>query len=337
LQLIELCPKDNLIIDAGALFAGFDQQVKKNVRLSIWDGKVQSIKKQTVNPREEKAVRGMKTCRVISANNMTVVPGLLDCHVHLALDGLNSSTPHRAAFSDRIRQKLISDLAHGIVAVQALQKDLCGSLVLGASTIPGEYILPAALGRFQELHPQVKAKLEIADSTEIGQLIMDAKLEAGMIGVALDNPVLCQEHIANDELVVIASCQHHLANKSSVAFEDILEEPLIVREAGSGTQLVIESKLRENGIAPERLNVRLELGSTAAVVNAVAAGLGLSLVSRFAVKNRINAEDIAVLNIEGLPLERGLYFVTRKDQVVSPLVEAFYNFFKDYLQVYTTH
>jgi imidazolonepropionase-like amidohydrolase len=118
LQLIELCPKDNLIIDAGALFAGFDQQVKKNVRLSIWDGKVQSIKKQTVNPREEKAVRGMKTCRVISANNMTVVPGLLDCHVHLALDGLNSSTPHRAAFSDRIRQKLISDLAHGIVAVR---------------------------------------------------------------------------------------------------------------------------------------------------------------------------------------------------------------------------
>jgi DNA-binding transcriptional LysR family regulator len=79
------------------------------------------------------------------------------------------------------------------------------------------------------------------------------------------------------------------------------------------------------------------LKETTAVVNAVAAGLGLSLVSRFAVKNRINAEDIAVLNIEGLPLERGLYFVTRKDQVVSPLVEAFYNFFKDYLQVYTTH
>jgi DNA-binding transcriptional LysR family regulator len=234
-------------------------------------------------------------------------------------------------------KQILAKINESHAAVQALQKDLCGSLVLGASTIPGEYILPAALGRFQELHPQVKAKLEIADSTEIGQLIMDAKLEAGMIGVALDNPVLCQEHIANDELVVIASCQHHLANKSSVAFEDILEEPLIVREAGSGTQLVIESKLRENGIAPERLNVRLELGSTAAVVNAVAAGLGLSLVSRFAVKNRINAEDIAVLNIEGLPLERGLYFVTRKDQVVSPLDEAFYNFFKDYLQVYTTH
>jgi DNA-binding transcriptional LysR family regulator len=218
-------------------------------------------------------------------------------------------------------KQILAKINESHAAVQALQKDLCGSLVLGASTIPGEYILPAALGRFQELHPQVKAKLEIADSTEIGQLIMDAKLEAGMIGVALDNPVLCQEHIANDELVVIASCQHHLANKSSVAFEDILEEPLIVREAGSGTQLVIESKLRENGIAPERLNVRLELGSTAAVVNAVAAGLGLSLVSRFAVKNRINAEDIAVLNIEGLPQFPPFFYLlllVRAQQLLPP-------------------
>ncbi|HBI26966.1 MAG TPA: hypothetical protein DDY25_04475 [Peptococcaceae bacterium] len=203
--------------------------------------------------------------------------------------------------------------------------------------MPGEYILPAALGRFQELHPQVIAKLEIADSTEIGQLIMDAKLEAGMIGALLDNPLLCQEHIADDELVVIAASQHHLADERSIILENILEEPLIVREAGSGTQLVIESKLKEKDITPDRLNVRLELGSTAAVVNAVAAGLGISLVSRFAVKNRINSEDIAVLDIEDLPLERGLYFVTRRDQVISPLVESFYEFLKEYLQLYPSH
>jgi DNA-binding transcriptional LysR family regulator len=87
-------------------------------------------------------------------------------------------------------KQILAKINESHAAVQALQKDLCGSLVLGASTIPGEYILPAALGRFQELHPQVKAKLEIADSTEIGQLIMDAKLEAGMIGVALENKIL---------------------------------------------------------------------------------------------------------------------------------------------------
>ncbi|MDD4783618.1 MAG: amidohydrolase family protein [Syntrophaceticus sp.] len=118
MQLIELCTKDNLIIDAGALFTGIDQQVNKNVRVYIWDGKVQSIEKQAVNSRVEKPVGGMKNRRVIPANNMTVVPGLLDCHVHLALDGVSSPSPHRSVLRGRIRQKLASDLAYGIVAVR---------------------------------------------------------------------------------------------------------------------------------------------------------------------------------------------------------------------------
>lgn len=231
-------------------------------------------------------------------------------------------------------QQILSKINESLADVQALQKDLYGSLLLGASSIPGEYILPAALGRFQALHSQVKVKLEIADSTEIGQLLQDGKIEAGMIGVILENPVLKQEHIFEDELVVIASSQHPLTKKKSIALEDFLEERVIFREAGSGTRLVIENKLIEKGIAPDSLKTRLELGSTEAVINAVAAGLGISLVSRFAVQNRIKAGEIAVLPIDDLPLERGLYFITRRDQVISPLVEAFYNFLKDYLRPY---
>lgn len=228
-------------------------------------------------------------------------------------------------------QQILAKINESLADVQALEKDLHGNLVLGASTIPGEYILPAALGRFQTLHPQVKVKLEIADSTEIGQMILDGKIEAGMIGITLENPVLRQEYLFKDELVVIAPRQHPLTKKKSITLEDFVEEPLIVREAGSGTRLAIENKLIEKGIAPDKLKIRLELGSTEAVINAVAAGLGISLVSRFAVKSRANAGEIAVLNIRELPLERGLYFITRRDQVISPLVEAFYNFLKDYL------
>ena len=228
-------------------------------------------------------------------------------------------------------QEILAKINESLADVQALQKDLYGSLLLGASSIPGEYILPAALGRFQALHPQVKVKLEIADSTEIGQMLQDGKIEAGMIGVILENPDLQQEHIFKDELVVIAPSEHPLTKKKSITLEDFLEEPVIFRERGSGTRLVIENKLKESGIALDRLKVRLELGSTEAVVNAAAAGLGISLVSRFAVKNRIKTGEIAALAIDDLPLERGLYFITRRDQVITPLVEAFYSFLKDYL------
>ncbi len=228
-------------------------------------------------------------------------------------------------------QKILTALRESLTDVEALEHNLRGSLLLGASTIPGEYILPTALGRFQDLHPQVNAKLEIADSTEVAGLVLDGAVEAGMIGVALADPTLSEELIFQDELVVIASHQHPFAGKKTITLDDYLEEPQIVREAGSGTRLVIENKLMERGTSPEKLKIRLELGSTEAVVNAVAAGLGISLVSHFAVRNRVKAGEISSVLIEDLPIERGLYFITRRDRALSPVMETFYCFLKDYL------
>lgn len=228
-------------------------------------------------------------------------------------------------------QKILTALRESLTDVEALEHNLRGSLLLGASTIPGEYILPTALGRFQALHPQVNAKLEIADSTEVAGLVLDGAVEAGMIGAALADPALSEELIFQDELVVIASHQYLFAGKKTITLDDYLEEPQIVREAGSGTRLVIENKLMERGTSPEKLKIRLELGSTEAVVNAVAAGLGISLVSHFAVRNRVKAGEISSVLIEDLPIERGLYFITRRDRALSPVMETFYCFLKDYL------
>lgn len=230
-------------------------------------------------------------------------------------------------------KKILTAVRTSLADVQALDEDLRGELCLGASTIPGEYLLPAALGRFQELHPQVKVRLEIADSTGVGQLILDNEVEAGVIGVDLQHPNLRQEMLFQDELVVITPYQHHLASKKLITLKDYLSEPLIVREEGSGTRLVIEERLKEMGINPDQLDLRLELGSTEAVINAVAAGLGISLVSHFAVGNRIQTGELAVLHIKDLSLKRGIYFATRQDKVVSPLIEAFEQFLKEYLPV----
>lgn len=231
-------------------------------------------------------------------------------------------------------KKILAAVRRSIADVQALNEDLRGELCLGASTIPGEYLLPVALGRFQEFHPQVRVRMEIADSTEIGQLILDGEVEAGVIGADLQHPNLQQEMLFQDELVVIASHQHHLADKKSITLEEYLAEPLIVREEGSGTRLVIEDKLREKGITSDLLKIRLELGSTESVINAVAAGLGISLVSHFAVENRIQTGELAMLQLEDLSLQRGIYFAILYDRVSSPLIEAFYQFLKEYLAIY---
>ncbi len=202
--------------------------------------------------------------------------------------------------------RILSAINESLAEVKALQDDLHGELLLGASSIPGEYILPSALGRFQTLYPQVKVRLEIADSTEICLMLQDGKVEAGMIGVIPENSAIFQEHIFEDELVVIAAGEHPLSKRKSIVVEDFKQERLIFRERGSGTRIVIEKELEMRGIDPEKLKTKLELGSSEAVINAVAAGLGISLVSRFAVENRIKTGEVSVLPVEGFPLKRGL-------------------------------
>lgn len=119
LQLIELSPQDYLIINAGKLFTGANLHVKKNVRIRIWDSKVQLIEKQTVNHKKILA-GGRKNCRVITTDNLTVIPGLIDCHVHLAFDGLKGQPQYHEELhvTEVLQERLVSDLAHGIVAVR---------------------------------------------------------------------------------------------------------------------------------------------------------------------------------------------------------------------------
>jgi len=122
LQLIELSPHDRLIIDAQALFTGIDLRFKKDVSIHIWDGKVQLIKKRAKNHKahQREAAGDRKNCRIISSHSLTVIPGLIDCHVHLAFDGMSGQHPHEEAFSlaERLQGNLSSNLACGIVAVR---------------------------------------------------------------------------------------------------------------------------------------------------------------------------------------------------------------------------
>ena len=227
--------------------------------------------------------------------------------------------------------RILAAVKESLVEVQALANDLHGDLLLGASTIPGEYILPTALGRFQSFNSQLNVKLEIADSTDIARMVTDGVIEAGVIGVVINNPALKQELIYQDELVIIAPKGHPLTEKKMVALEDLVAESFILREKGSGTRQVIEKKLQEKGISLDRLNIKLELGSTEAVVNAVAAGLGISLVSGFAVAKRVQNGEIALIHVDDLSLERGLYFISRHDRALTPVMQSFYRFLKNYL------
>lgn len=213
--------------------------------------------------------------------------------------------------------------------VQVLVNVIQGELLLGASTIPGEYILPRFLGLFQQLYPEVKVKMEISDSKEVARKVLEGEIKLGIIGAFIQNQSLQQELFCKDELVVVVPREHKFARRKTITLEEFLSEPLVARERGSGTRMVMENKFVAHGISLTALKIKLELGSTEAVLNAVAAGLGISLVSRLAVQSHTQAGKVAYLRIAGFPLERGLYFIIKKNREPSALLKTFLSFLKN--------
>ena len=145
-----------------------------------------------------------------------------------------------------------------------------GYLTLGASTTPGEYVLPLAVGQFRQVYPGIQLELVIADTTSIIQRILSGEMDLGMVG---DLP---QEHsrdlemivYVEDEIVLVASPSHPLAQAGRISLKDVAEEGIIVREQGPATRRTAEREFESLGFSP---SIALELGSNQAVKQAAAA------------------------------------------------------------------
>lgn len=228
-------------------------------------------------------------------------------------------------------QRILQAVEKSLNDVRELADTVQGELVLGASTIPGEYVLPRLLGAFQQQYPAVRVSLEISGSREVARRVQAGEFAAGVIGVQAGGQNLKHELIYNDELVVVVPRGHRFEGRDTISLEEFCAEQIVFREPGSGTRSVIEKRLQECGVDPATLKNRIELGSTDAVLNAVAEGLGISLVSVLAAQPRIRAGTLAAVRITGFPNMRGLFLITRKNRVPDHLLTAFIDFVRQTL------
>ncbi|GKT08920.1 selenium metabolism-associated LysR family transcriptional regulator [Desulforhabdus sp. TSK] len=213
-------------------------------------------------------------------------------------------------------------------AIQALEKfkgKLSGHLLMGASTIPGTYILPQLIGSFKASHPSIQITLKIGSSGEIVQGLLDGKLELGLIGARWDDRKIVLEEIFSDELVLAVYPEHPLARKNEVNLEEIAGEPFILRERGSGTRLVMKHALEEHGFAVSRLSVVAEMGSTEAVRQGIKARIGISILSSRALAEDIKHKCLVAVPIKGFRFLRSFYLAQRRNRQASPLCTAFLN------------
>jgi DNA-binding transcriptional LysR family regulator len=200
-----------------------------------------------------------------------------------------------------------------------------GPLLLGASTTIAEFILPRILGEFKVTHPQVQAHLTVGNSEMIENRVADHTLDLGLIESPSHLPDLSSEVCCEDELVLICAPAHRFAKSASVKPQELAGEPFVSREQGSGTREFTDQYLRRCKIAPEDLNVVMELGSPEAIKGVVETGLGVSIVSRATVAKERRLGSIAAVPLEPR-LIRTFSFVHLKEKFRSKLLAAFVEF-----------
>ncbi len=216
------------------------------------------------------------------------------------------------------RQKLWRDLEN-------MRHEISGELLAGASTIPGEYILPPLLAKFKNMHPAVTIKVDISDSMAVMDRVRDNIYEVGFCGVPPDGRDLEYFKIAGDEIVLIVNRDNPLADKTETSLEELDDEPFIFREETSGTQMSLERMLEEAGAGIKNLKPQLVLGSTQAVISAVAAGAGIAFISSLAIKANM-PPGVKQVKVRGLHFNRDFFCVFRRDKILSRLSEEFKNF-----------
>ncbi len=201
-----------------------------------------------------------------------------------------------------------------------------GRLTVGASTTVGEYLLPTLMGRFKQRYPGIALGLEIANTNAVVERILERQLHLGLVGDVVKAESLEVQPYQSDEIVMIASPEHWLSNESNVSVGEIADEGFIVREAGSATRRLAEAAL--NGLGVE-MKVVMELGSNEAVKQAVAANLGIGMISRYAIETELAAGRLCILNVEGYRCERQLSIIYLRGKRLTKAEHAFLALIRD--------
>ena len=203
-----------------------------------------------------------------------------------------------------------------------------GEIQIGGSTIPGEYILPAVIGRYTADYPEVKVSLVIGGTEQITDDILSGALEFAIVGARTRNKKLIQEEITTDKLRLVIPAGHRWAGQEKVSLKDLLTEPFIVREKGSGTLKTLVQSLSEKGYSSGSLNIVAEMGSTTAVIQGIKNNVGISVLSILAVREELQTGRLQALSVDGLNLLRNFYLTVNKQRTLSPVCKAFIQYLK---------
>ncbi|MFL5930831.1 MAG: selenium metabolism-associated LysR family transcriptional regulator [Gaiellaceae bacterium] len=203
--------------------------------------------------------------------------------------------------------------------------ELKGRLEIGCSTGPGATVLPLLLCEFQEANPQVAISLSVNDTQHVIDAVARRELELGVVGAASKHRGVGFEPFFQDEVVLAVPPKHRFAGKT-VGLDDLRTETLILMQEGAGVRQMVEDELASAGLRIRDLDVRLELGLQESVKAAVAAGHGVTFISRSSMEPELASGSLAAARVKGLDPKREISLVRSTGRTPSRVAEAFLDF-----------
>jgi len=205
-----------------------------------------------------------------------------------------------------------------------------GSISVGASSTIGNYLLPGVIAAFRKTHPKIKIHLLVGNTKRVVEFLNAGNIDIGLVEGDVARQKMVVDKLVADELVLIVPPLHPLAKKRNVSIFEITKEPCIFREEGSGTRQVIEKYLGKYSITSQNMMISMVLGSTEAIKESVENGIGVAIMSRWAVRKEIKYGTLKPLSFKEEKMLRDFSLIFQKKAISSHAVNEFLSYLKAY-------
>ncbi len=214
--------------------------------------------------------------------------------------------------------------------VYRIARKVKGALYLGATPTVATYLLPQVFYSFLKKYPEVTMELTVASTEKVIGLLEKGTIDLGVVEGNIKNTTVSSEELAEDEIVVIASDDNPLTEKDEIAPDDLLTQPFIMPEKGSGLREFIEEFFEVNRIDPEKIRISMTIDNPELIIQMVQAGTGISFVSKWAIFKAVKDDLIRILPIKGKKLRRKFYTVSIENEPSTLTAKTFKDFIKEY-------
>jgi DNA-binding transcriptional LysR family regulator len=224
-------------------------------------------------------------------------------------------------------------LVHQSIEMQemmaSMQTGIGGHLRIACSTTAGKYILPKMAARFRMRYPGIKISILTCTPDDVTIRLLKSEAQLGVVSREVcENGLICQ-YFFEDVINMVVPAGHRWTSQALIELEELLKEPMILREPTSGTRRVMLEALARHDIALDDLNVFLELGNAEAIVETLAAGYGVSFVSRISAIRPLKEGVIKEVHFRGIELSRRLMMVRRELDAHNRARDVFWQFIHD--------